>query len=109
MITYAPSEYQSSVDRNGSMYGYMNLPLLSVLKGETVLFRPFAEDAVPGVMSEAFPITLEPHRGQGHVYQIPGQGFAPNASIFVKVFYDIPANMSVEDRNLMIKVLNKYG
>ena len=103
MTAYSANNTEISIDRGGNVYGQMVLPWREGLRGAKVSFSPFSES------SETFPIKLESHHEQGHVYQIPGQGFTPEASIFVKVLYNFPTNISVEDRELIIKTLNNYA
>ena len=98
-----------SVDRMGNLYGHLTLPWTSVLRGDKISYIPFPDGSVSGVMSEMFPVQLDPNSGQGHVYQIEGQGFLSTSSVFVKVSYGLPTNMNIEDRNSIIKTLEKYA
>ena len=103
MVSFPLEAEGINVDRMGNVFGHIIVPLQKVLKGESVSYLPF-----PDVSSESFPLKLDPSRGQGHVYQIHNQGFTPNSSLFVKVLFDVPTNMSVEDRESLVKILDKY-
>ena len=103
MLSFSLDSDYVSVDRMGNIYGQIEVPIKSILNVETADFNPF-----PTTSNQSFKIKLE-HLGQGYTYQIPGEGFTPTSSIFVKVFYSLPMNISLEDKESLTKIFNKYG
>jgi len=102
ILNYPWEENGVTIDSYGNLYGSIFAPLVLGLRSETITYVPFVDSA------EKFPIQLDINLGQGHVYCLDGHGMG-GADFFVKVFYEIPTNMKMEDRVAVAKILDNYA
>jgi len=100
IVDYPPEGNNYLVQNDWSIVCLLTIPMINILKEDILKHyilggKDFVE------------IHLNSSKKNGSHYRIAGKGFN-NADFIAKIFYEVPTNISQEDRKEIIKILEKY-